>query len=626
MASLCFRKEVDESQAALHKRWSRRRQASLKWHHGKHMEFRCGWASLLLLASGALCAQSVVVTGTLSPVPLEEVDRSVRLLPVNPEIRLTSNSWIDLLRLDPSLNLQQRSPHGVLSDVSIRGGSFGQTLVLLNGLRLNDPQTGHFHMNLPVSLDVVERIEVLKGAGSLFYGSDAVGGVINVITGVPEAGSVRVRTAYGSFGTQQQRVDLGWNKGSWSQLLNVSRDFSTGFRPNRDYRNLSLASESHLRTRLGNSSVLLAHADRPFGAENFYGNAPSWERTKTWWASLRQELGDRTEVALAYRRGSDLFVLYRYEPERYTNRHIGESFHGAVRRQDPLGTSLRIQYGVEGFRDELDSNNLGQRSRDRGAAYISLDARAMRRFSFTIGARKEIYTNGGRQFNPTFAGAYWLSSQWKLKASVSRAFRLPTFTDLYYQDRFNLGNDQLRPERAWSYEGGIEWLPTENLRGEATVFQRRDSDGIDYVRRSDLDPWRATNFQRLRFTGAELGLTWRVRRYHLLSAHHTTLRGAQEALAGLQSKYVFNYPTENTVLGWQGPLPLELIGRVRVGRMDRIARQPFTTVDVYLARKPARISPFVQWTNLSGARYEEIPGVPMPGRAVLGGIELRLRP
>lgn len=120
------------------------------------------WIGIVLLANG-LSAQSVVVTGTWTPVPLEEADRAVRQLPVNNKTLLLSNSWNDLLRLDPSLDLQQRAPNGVLTDLSIRGGTFGQTLVLLNGLRINDAQTGHFNMNLPVPLDAVERIEVLQG-------------------------------------------------------------------------------------------------------------------------------------------------------------------------------------------------------------------------------------------------------------------------------------------------------------------------------------------------------------------------------------------------------------------------------------------------------------------------------
>lgn len=176
-------------------------------------------ASLLFVphVAGAQDSQKIVVTGTWTPIPLNEADRSITLLPVTAHTSLLTTSWIDLLRLEPSLDLQQRAPNGVLTDLSIRGSSFGQTLVLLNGLRLNDAQTGHFNMNLPVPLEAVERIEVLKGAGSLFYGSDAVGGVVNVITNVPERRTLRVRTALGSFGSQQQRVDFGWSNKFLSQ-------------------------------------------------------------------------------------------------------------------------------------------------------------------------------------------------------------------------------------------------------------------------------------------------------------------------------------------------------------------------------------------------------------------------
>jgi outer membrane receptor protein involved in Fe transport len=104
------------------------------------------------------------------------------------------------------------------------------------------------------------------------------------------------------------------------------------------------------------------------------------------------------------------------------------------------------------------------------------------------------------------------------------------------------------------------------------------------------------------------------------------LRGAQAALNGLQSKYVFNYPTGSTVAGWQGPLPLRLIGRARLGRIDRVQRSPYTVFDLYLARRDSRLSPFAQFTNLTNTRYEEIPGVPVAGRAVLVGVEMRLWP
>src|SRR5207248_3859176 len=139
------------------------------------------------------------------PLSLEEIDRAVRILPVRNQ-SLLLNTLVDVLKLDPSLDLTQRAPDGIQGDLSIRGASFGQTLVLLNGQRLNDAQSGHHNMDIPVPLDAVSRVEVLRGSGSTMYGSDAVGGVINVITDPPPGFEFRVRTAVGNQGINQQRT------------------------------------------------------------------------------------------------------------------------------------------------------------------------------------------------------------------------------------------------------------------------------------------------------------------------------------------------------------------------------------------------------------------------------------
>ena len=218
---------------------------------------------------------------------------------------LVSNTFADLLKLDSSVDLRQRAPNGLQGDLSIRGGGFGQTLILLDGLRLNDVQSGHHNLDIPAPLEAISSIEILKGSGSTLYGSDAVGGVVNFITRAPESSEIRLRGAVGNFGTNQQRADLSYAASRWSEQLTFSRDFSTGFIPNRDYRNLSLASRTSLTTGLGTTAITLANNDRPFGAEQFYGNYNSWERTRTWFASARQSLGRKTDAAFAYRRHTD---------------------------------------------------------------------------------------------------------------------------------------------------------------------------------------------------------------------------------------------------------------------------------------------------------------------------------
>ena len=213
----------------------------------------------------------------------------------------------------------------------------------------------------------------------------------------------------------------------------------------------------------------------------------------------------------------------------------------------------------------------------------------------------------------------------KLRASASRAFRLPTFTDLYYQDPGNRGSPLLRPESAWNYEGGVDWNPSSSMRGEVTVFHRRERDGIDYVRMSPSDIWRATNFQSLRFTGVEAAMRVKLRRDQTLDFSYTGLRGAQNALAGAFSKYTFNYPNHQGVAGWQGQLHRDWHARVRIGAVQRFARGPYAVADAYAGRTGGRIRPFAQVMNFNGARYQEILGVQMPGRAALLGLEFILR-
>jgi len=216
----------------------------------------------------------------------------------------------------------------------------------------------------------------------------------------------------------------------------------------------------------------------------------------------------------------------------------------------------------------------------------------------------------------------WISQRLKLRASASRAFRVPSYTDLYYHDPANLGSPNLRPERAWSFEGGVDWNTGGRLRGDVTIFQRREHDGIDYVRNSPADLWRAANIQNLHFTGVEAGATLRLAKAQQLDFRYTGLHGAQEGLLGLQSKYVFNYPKHSAVASWQASLPDSVLVRTRVGVLDRLAREPYALWDLYGAYGRGRVRPFLQLTNLTSTRYEEIPGVAMPGRAVVGGVEI----
>src|SRR5215472_6536305 len=260
----------------------------------------------------------VIVTGTFTPETETEIDRSISVIEVAQQESLYKN-WVDALALSPSVDLRQRAPNDVQGDFSIRGSSFGQTLVLVNGLRMDDVQSAHHDMDLPLPTNAVERIEILRGAGSTLYGSDAMAGSLNVITATPEHSDFRVGAAVGNFGVNQQSgsASLAWKR--LDTEVDGERDFSSGFRPDRDYRSLTLFSTTHGETGLGGSLLMLGYGDKPYGADQFYGPFNSWERTKSWFAGLKQDLGSNTEFDFAFRRHTDEFVLFRNDPAIFEN-------------------------------------------------------------------------------------------------------------------------------------------------------------------------------------------------------------------------------------------------------------------------------------------------------------------
>ncbi len=340
-----------------------------------------------------------MVTGTFGPVPVNEIDRSVSLIDTRDNLILF-NHWTNYLQQDSSIDLQERGVDGVQADLSIRGSTFAQTLVLLNGLRMNDAQSGHHDLDLPLPTDSLERIEILRGAGSTFYGSDAVGGTVNFITGPPEYSELRIGSAVGNFGINQESASAAFVKTKLDEQLSVARDFSSGFRPDRDYRSLTIFSNTGIQSALGRTLVMLGYGDKPFGADQFYGNFNSWERTKSWFAGLKQDLGEKTTFDLGYRRHTDEFVLFRDRPAVYENNHIDESWQTALRRKQTITQNSTLFFGGEGFHESIDSNNLGQHARSRGAIYVDYDLRALGRFSVSVGAREEIFDTGRTEFTP----------------------------------------------------------------------------------------------------------------------------------------------------------------------------------------------------------------------------------
>ncbi len=582
----------------------------------------------------ATAAESITVTTTVEPLPLAESNRSVNLISPRDQ-PLVSNSVVDYLRQDSSLNLQARAPAGVQADLSLRGTTFEQSLILLNGLRVNDPETGHLNLDISVPLDAVTRIDILHGSGSTFYGSDAIGGAVNLLTQQPEPGLTIVGSiGAGSFYSIEQHLRASYMQGSFAEQLTGSRDTSDGFIPDRNYSSNALASETWLTTKPGTTDILLATSDRPYGANQFYGPYPSWERTKGWFASIRQQLGQQTATSFGYRRHSDLFVLFVDQPDLYENNHITTSYEGALRRADNFGANTTLSYGVEADGDTIHSNSLGQHSRNQGAGYANLSLRALKRFSLSLGVRDEILSGDSNNnvFSPSVAAAYTLTHTTRLRASAGHGFRLPTYVDLYYADPTTIGNPNLKPESSWSYEAGIDWTPTSSrITLNATAFRLQQKDTIDYAKTilatptlTASEPWQAINIQNLNITGAEATVHLRLTSTQQLQFSYTAAHAASPP-PNLLSEYAYNYAAQNALFAWSGTLPSKIGHQINTNTQVNVVQKTQHTAyplwDISLSRNTGHLRPYLRALNLSNTGYQEIPQVPLQGRTIMAGME-----
>ena len=568
--------------------------------------------------------QTIEVTTTIPPIPLSESNRAVETLNTRDQPILLNN-FTDYLRQDPSLNLQSRSPSGVQADLSIRGTTFEQSLVLLNGLRINDPETGHLNLDIPMPLDAISRIEVLHGSGSTFYGSDAIGGAVNLITEQPRDLAVVLKAGAGNYGSLEQDLRADYATRPLSEQFSASRDTSDGFMADRNYSSNALASETWLSVlKPGVTDIFLGGSDRPYGANQFYGPYDSWERTKGWFAALQQQLGQRTSASYAYRRHTDLFVLLLDDPGYYENNHVTTAWQTALRRADTPGRNATLSYGLEASGDSIQSTNLGIHARNQGAGYANLSLRALGRLSLSFGAREQIFSGGSSVFSPSVAVAYVLSSTLRLRASAGHGYRLPTYVDLYYSDPTTIGNPNLKPESSWSYEGGIDWTPANGrLTLTATGFSLREKNGIDYSKYDLTRPWQATNVASFAYNGAETALRLRLPASQLLQLGYTAVQ-ASSPPPGLISEYTFNYAAQSALLAWSGPLPAklhQLTIRNQLAVVQKTQKTAYPLWDLSLARNTGKIRPYLRLLNLSNTNYEEIPGVPLQGRTIVAGTE-----
>lgn len=578
--------------------------------------------------------QEVTVTGSRIPDDGKNQRHTLVVVQRVDIERSQARSVEEVLRNVAGIDVRQRGGFGVQADISIRGGTFEQTLIMIDGVKMIDPQTGHHAMNIPLTLDDIERIEILKGPGSRQYGPNAFNGAVNIITRRHTRPAARVQTMGGENGLWEMSVSGGApiNLSENVTLLNRasimrrrSNDFqvSTGAtRTNTDFDIWTISGSAQLLTRDKFSlDASLNYVEKKFGGNGFYSLTfpTQYEETKTLFANVtaRVDFGIPVRLTAAWRRNNDYFILRRENPAFYQNFHTSNTL--SVEAQTTLTSSLgATALGAEYAVDMLESTNLGNRQRTRFSVFTEHQIKPLDNLTIEIGATALYNSDWGWNLAPGADVGWQATENLSLRASVANSFRIPSYTELFYSDRVTLGNSAIQPERAWTYEIGGRWRDGI-VDMQASIFRRDAVQLIDYVRNSTIALWQAQNLSSASTNGADVHLSISTRDIipivERITSSYTYLDPYFSVEAGLQSRYALDQLRHQAVvvvdLRWFGLITNQW--RFRYERRLNVA-QDAGFVDVRLGWAGSGFELFAEGTNLFSAPASDFIGVPLPGR------------
>ena len=580
---------------------------------------------ILFFSSPAPAEEEVIVTATRLDSATGVWKDRVRVISEEEIDSWSGSTLADLLSRASVLDVQRRGP--AQADISLRGSGFEQVLVLVDGVPVNDPQTGHHNLNLPITIDDIQRIEVLPGIASSIHGPGAFAGVINIVTktGVPQESVFRASA--GSFNTHSSSVSIAGNNLNPDRNLAYSGRFSAGLehtaghRPGTEATSLVLSHGATIFHPGGLTRFRIGYQDRHFGAADFYGPWPSKEATGTFLLTLSSLVGkpDHLEVLprLSFRRHDDDFLLDRYNPAGYRSDHKTEVMGAelAFRMNDTFIGSLVL--GLEHNEQEVESSTLGDHDRRRFGIFFEHGIKLARWLHLNWAVRADW---GDAEFlSPSVSLRIDPLKELKVLVSAARGFRLPSFTELYYSSPANQGEPSLLPEKTTAADLTVVFQAAKGITLTASGFIKHDANLVDWIKAIETAPWKATNVGTITSGGGEVRIQIRPKHNASLELGYTRLELSKNQPAPF-SKYVFRQPIDDVLLRATGPLLFGIKGTLSA----RFRRRPETDgailIDARLMRPLGPVNVFLEASNILDAHEEEIPGAPLPGFSLMAGI------
>ncbi|MBU1064305.1 TonB-dependent receptor [bacterium] len=588
----------------------------------------CGYQKPALAQYSVYDFNPVVVTGSLNETQLSSSLRNIIVIDQN-SIRSSGAESVDQLLQDVAgVDVRSQGPVGVQSDISIRGTGAEQTLILIDGVKVTDPQTAHHNLDLPLSPEDIEQIEIIKGSASKLYGPGAYGGVINIITRKAEKPETAIHLESGSFGYYNGSAALSAKKGNFRTHLSANIQHSEGYRPNTDFDNLNLFLNNSYENSKDCYRLSAGYRKKDFGANNFYfvNNANQREDTETIFLNLNGTSNSNNgsfSTGINWRRHYDHYIYDFNSPAIYENRHFTNTLQADILKTIRFRNKV-LNISLDGSGEWIESNNLGNHQRYNVGLAYEYQWLPDDRLALQLGSSAYFYSGWGGTIMPGFDLRYRITPKILWHSSIGRAFRIPTFTELYYTSPSNNGNPDLKPEKGWTMEHNLSWQKPD-LTAQLGLFVRQGDEQIDWIRQTDTDPWQALNISRILSYGFETSIGFSMKGFYIntLSLSYCYIH-TEKFNFEHESKYLLSSLRNQMILSLT---PLDFLGikqQWKVRFEDRLNYQNHTIIDTHLSRRFNHLTLSLTITNLLGSDYVDYSGIPMPGRWITVGLKYNL--
>jgi vitamin B12 transporter len=610
----------------------------------------------------------VVVSAQRGPVLHSELMRVVGIISRTEIEQSASPDIPGLLEHAAGIDIRQRGVFGMQADISIRGGTFDQTLILLNGVNLTDPQTGHHNFNLPVDINSIEKIEILRGPGARIFGPNAFNGAINIITRQGNKKEFTGSVSGGQYKLGNASLAYSLPLGRMSNHIALSGITSAGYTENTDFRN----GNAYYRFLLPVSASVLdfqtGYTIRAFGANAFYSpKYPNqFELTRSEFASVSviPEGKLKLKGQLYWRRHHDRFELFRENPPQWYSTH---NYHMTDAAGGSLNWSIttahtRSNAGIEYRYEHIFSNVLGDtletdkpvpgepgmlfnRAYERSGINLMAEHSAQYgKFSFSAGLLLHVNAaiSRGSSLYPGIDLGYKLHENTTWFISGNKTLRLPTFTDMFYNSPTNAGNKELKPEEAYTLETGVKYSKG-SISLETSVFKRWGRNMIDWVKYPADLKWISMNLTSVNITGVEAGATYsfdtEVNRFLKTATINYTYLYTDKVSDGFSSLYVLDNLkhklafslshsiTQQSGLKWKMSVQDRNGGYQPFGDgsyLPEVAYKPVTLIDLNAWYNYRFIQFFAEASNLLNTKVMDHANVLQPGIWAKGGVKVTL--